>query len=118
MTDEPTETYEIIRGTHRGRDGELYEAGDTVELTERQAAVFASEKFRKVDSGTDEEEDDGDEPSVDATIPDDYDDLQELAKTADTDEVNGVSSAEDIEEYLEGLDDDELIDLKFAAGLE
>ena len=64
------QTYRVERGTHRTPDGDRAEVGDTVELTESQAARLPAEKFSRVETGstataTDEEAADEDDEEAD-----------------------------------------------------
>lgn len=104
------DSYRLLSGTHREQDGVKHDAGAVIELTDDQYKRL-SHKFEPVA---------GDEPEEiepDATVPNDYDVLQEMAMAYDGEEINGRSSREDIRTFLAEQSETFVIDLKYEAGV-
>jgi hypothetical protein len=91
--------------------GEQIEPGDTFEPTESELSTFA-DRIAESDAengthtaGNDESENDETESEPDSEpnyAEMDYAELRQLAVDADTDEINGRSSADEIVSYFEG----------------
>ena len=83
------------------RNGRVIEPGDTVELSENVAGP--QPEFVEVEApndGDDSGGSDGEDGAV-ALEDKDYSELRDMAVDADTDEINGRSSKDDIVAYFE-----------------
>lgn len=114
--------FTLLRGTHRRADGSRAEAGEVVELTERQTEQFNMDRFERVESAApssddaaDTTADDADErPATEASgdLPSDWEMLRAMAVVYDGTEVNGNSSQEDVEAFFGDFSDTEIAALK------
>lgn len=132
--------YRVTAGTHRTSDGDRAEPGDTIELSESEAAQFQNklelvesdandegepESDNETSTALDEEADgdsngtpegasDSDIGGVEAAgnVPEDYALLSKMAKHYDGDDIHGAMSGDEISGFLETLSDTEVAALK------